>query len=295
MQTPHITLFIMTEKGYMTLQSLVKGELTSAIDFVVIGRDTNVLTDYYEEIARLCQENAIPYYSRKDHPPVRTPYAFAISWRWLIHSDETALIVLHESPLPKYRGFAPLVNQLINGEEAVAVTALFASAEYDRGDIILQEKIAITYPITIHQAIQQIAPIYGSMVVKITEWIVNESSLPRATQNEAEATYSLWRDEEDYLIDWHQHASIIQRFVDAVGHPYLGASTFFDGKKIRILSCTALEEVKIENRTPGKVIFFHENYPVVVCGEGLLKITEAIYDESQTTIFPLSKFRIRFY
>ena len=37
------------------------------------------------------------------------------------------LIVFHDSLLPKYRGFAPLVSQLINGEEYLGVTAIFTN------------------------------------------------------------------------------------------------------------------------------------------------------------------------
>jgi methionyl-tRNA formyltransferase len=53
---------------------------------------------------------------------------------------------MHDSLLPKYRGFAPLPNALINGEREVGVTALFASEEYDMGDIVCQRRLAVEYP-----------------------------------------------------------------------------------------------------------------------------------------------------
>ena len=63
--------------------------------------------------------------------------------------------------MPKYRGFAPLVNSLVNGEKIIGVTALFASEEYDNGDIIMQSSVDITYPIykTIYQGCK--ATIFG--------------------------------------------------------------------------------------------------------------------------------------
>ena len=54
-----------------------------------------------------------------------------------------------------------------------------------------------------------------------------------------------------------------------------------------------IDDVKIENRDVGKIIFIKDGYPVIVCGKGLLKITEAVYLNDAKSIFPLKKFRIR--
>jgi methionyl-tRNA formyltransferase len=54
-----------------------------------------------------------------------------------------------------------------------------------------------------------------------------------------------------------------------------------------------MNDVNIENRTPGKVIFLENNLPVVVCGKGLLKIDRAIYDDGEDAL-PFSTFRILF-
>jgi methionyl-tRNA formyltransferase len=52
-------------------------------------------------------------------------FNIAISWRWMLKVSN--LIVIHDSLLPKYRGFSPLVNMLINGEDTLGVTVLFAT------------------------------------------------------------------------------------------------------------------------------------------------------------------------
>ena len=69
-------------------------------------------------------------------------FKFAIGWKWII-DNTSQLIVLHDSLLPKYRGFSPLVNSLINGDTLTGVTALFASSEYDKGEIIEQAQIGL--------------------------------------------------------------------------------------------------------------------------------------------------------
>ena len=52
----------------------------------------------------------------------------AAGWRWLLPSTEK-LIVLHDSLLPRYRGFNPLVSQLIDKEERLGVTAVLLAID----------------------------------------------------------------------------------------------------------------------------------------------------------------------
>ncbi len=88
-------------------------------------------------------------------------------------------------------------------------------------------------------------------------------------QQEDQASYSLWRDDEDYAIDWSWDAARVRRHVDATGFPYKGAYAMLNGRKARITVVEEMKAVSIENKTPGKVIFMNDKYPVVVTGNGL--------------------------
>ncbi len=293
-----IGLFLMSEKGYTTLKGIIDNNLHTLIDLIVYGEDKDILNDYSKEICRLCATNNLRYINRKSFTKYGGSDAnmlIAISWRWLIDINKNQkLIVLHDSLLPKYRGFAPLVNALVNGEPEVGVTALYATSEYDRGDIIWQSKLKVNYPIKIAEAIQQISKCYNELLLYVLNNLKEGKEISATKQNETEASYSLWRDEEDYLIDWNLDSHQIRRIVDAVGFPYRGALTRFDDKRLRINDVEILEDVVIENRTPGKVIFYRNNKPVVVCGRGLIQINQANFDGLSETALPLKKFRIRF-
>ena len=69
-----------------------------------------------------------------------------------IKSNNT-LIVIHDSILPTYRGYLPLVSQLIDGQKEIGVTAILANENFDEGDIVHISKTKINYPITINDAI----------------------------------------------------------------------------------------------------------------------------------------------
>ena len=293
-----VRLFIMSEKGLEALKVIIKNNLHSFVDFVVYGEDKSVVNDYSREICQISEEHNFRYVNRKSYSDVDcdgSTIFMAISWRWLIPTNKNQkLIVLHDSLLPKYRGFAPLVNALINGENEIGVTALFATSQFDRGDIIRQSKLEVNYPIKISEAIQMITKCYNELVLFVFQSIKDREEIKAIKQNESEATYSLWRDEKDYIIDWSLDSKRIKRMVDAVGFPYKGALTCFDDKKLRITDVETLDDVVIENRTPGKVIFNIDGMPVVVCGKGLLQINQANFDGLGATALPLEKFRIRF-
>jgi methionyl-tRNA formyltransferase len=288
-----VSLFLMTQKGYYVLQKFIADFGILRLDCVIIGRDSHINNDYYNEIVKLCEENNIKYYNRLSKYHLQSKYAISISWKWIIKS-KARLIVLHDSLLPKYRGFAPVVNSLINNEKKVGVTAIFASNEYDKGEIIAQKSKHISYPITIKETITLLLPIYYEVVKDVITKIVNNISIQSIPQNENLASYSLWRDENDYEINWFEKSSYIRRFIDAVGDPYSGASSYLDGRKIRILVAQEELDVNIENRIPGKVIFLNRGTPVVVCGEGLLRIEKMIDDETRMDLIPMTKLRVRF-
>jgi len=290
-----VSYYIMSKKGYLVLKALIDHGFKDHIQEVVYAEDKNVLKDYALEIKTLCETNGLRNFRRKEAPNETSEYVVSISWRWLIPiTNNQKVIVLHDSLLPKYRGFAPLVSAMINGEKELGVTALFASKEYDRGAIIKQDKIATKYPLKIKDAIDQISNCYVNLVLYIMEKIVQNHPLKTIEQQEAKASYSLWRDDEDYRVDWNKNALYLERFINATGYPYKGAYGFMGKEAIRIREAIAIEDVIIENRTPGKVIFMENGIPIVVCGTGLLRITSAYYDATNEAVLPLNKFRIRF-
>ncbi|WP_286748580.1 formyltransferase family protein [Marinobacter sp. UBA2688] len=256
-----------------------------------------MLQDYFIEVEKFCSIKGIPFYERNVVPPARASeanYSFAIGWKWMIRGGRN-LIVFHDSLLPKYRGFAPLVNMLINGEPAIGVTALLANEEYDRGNILAQESRNISYPIRIERAIDHLLPLYAKLVKAIAGQILKGCELASYEQNEREATYSMWRDENDYLIDWSLDSAAVKRFIDSVGYPYKGASALLNGAHARILDAEVVGDVVVEDRTRhlGKIIFFANQCPVVVCGTGLLKLCLITADADGSVISQIS-FRSRF-
>ena len=66
-------------------------------------------------------------------------------WSWKISSkliENCNYIMLHPSPLPKYRGGSPIQNQIINGETKSKVALFIMDDGIDTVAIIAQENIS---------------------------------------------------------------------------------------------------------------------------------------------------------
>lgn len=291
------TLFLMNQKGLAFLQSFVNSNDIGLIDIVVGAQDESVLNDYYKEIRVLSESNKIPFLDRKNlrFTDPTNSIAIAIGWRWIIPSKSfPRIMVFHDSLLPKYRGFAPTVNALVNGEKEIGVTALWASEQYDQGPILGQKLLKVSYPITIEKAISALTSFYAELGMELVNSLIQAGDLKGMLQDESTASYSIWRDDQDYQIDWSANATDIRRFIDAVGYPYQGASSFIEGiGKVRILEAEECFDYLHELIHPGKVFLKIDGLPLVICGKGSLLIKKMILDQDGSPI-DLKNFRVRF-
>lgn len=285
-----IGLLLLGKKGLISLKALKKYDLLEKVEFAVIGKDTSVQNDYSNDILKFCESNGIRGFSRKQFSDIKLSCDFlvAIGWRWFVNTDQYNLITIHDSLLPKYRGFNPLVTALIEGDTKVGATAILANEKIDAGDIIARESVEVEYPITIGETIDMIAQIYGKIIVKIFQ----SDNLNPEPQNHSDATYSIWRNEDDYRIDWTWDSDRIVRFIDAVGFPYLGALSTYQGNEIRIIEGSIEKDLHIVNRTPGKLFKIEKNTPSVVCGKGIVQIKKAVFENNAEEV-TFDKLRVR--
>ncbi len=290
-----IGFYLLGKKGFVALAEFLKTFSSAYVAFVVAARDSGVKNDFYNEISDLCGRYNVKFNTRgEEQEHINAVFKFAIGWRWII-KEANGLIVFHDSILPKYRGFSPLVNMLIDGVHEIGVTTLIASNEYDKGEIVYQARKTISYPMKISDAIDEICPLYAELVLKTATDIIKNGELISFPQDETSASYSLWRDERDYLINWNTSADEISRFVDAVGTPYRGARALLNGETVWVYDVAIVKDVIVENRTMciGKIIFMEGSFPVVICGSGLIKITD-LQTEDGSSVIGRIKFRSRF-
>ena len=163
---------------------------------------------------------------------------------------------IHASLLPKYRGGAPLVWAIINGEKKTGISFIYLDEKADVGDIIAQKEFLITKKDTIKTVY---AKATSSALGILEKYIpkIKIGKAPSIKQDETKATYFLQRKSEDGVINWNKTSKEIYNFIRALTKPYPGAF-FFDEKmgKIKVWAAKLPKRNKKINLKPG-TIFNH--------------------------------------
>jgi len=108
-------------------------------------------------------------------------------WSWMVSEDiltKYYSVMLHPSPLPKYRGGSPIQNQIINGEEKSAVTLFKMNEGVDKGDIIYQKPFSLSGDLC--EVLSRISAIGTDLSIKM---IKNFKNLQLVRQNSSKSTY----------------------------------------------------------------------------------------------------------
>ncbi|WP_236243699.1 methionyl-tRNA formyltransferase [Streptomyces sp. CC228A] len=170
---------------------------------------------------------------------------------------------IHDSLLPKYAGFSPLIWALVNGEQEVGVTAHMMDEVLDAGDIVDQRAVPVeptdTATDLFHKTVDLIAPVTLGALARIA---AGETEF--TPQDRSQASFFHKRSEEDIRIDWDWPADALERLVRAQSAPYPSAFTFHKGKRLEVLSAVVSEGRY--GGTPGRIFYREGDGVVIVAG-----------------------------
>lgn len=108
--------------------------------------------DIYESIALIFENHnfqlvsSVESYDENEIYSIKPDLILWYGWSNLVSEKVISnffSVMLHPSPLPKYRGGSPIQNQIINGETEGAVTIFKMNNEVDEGDIIYQDFLSL--------------------------------------------------------------------------------------------------------------------------------------------------------
>ncbi len=200
---------------------------------------------------------------------------WATDYRYLLPPDVLALpplgaVNLHPSLLPRYRGRAPINWAILEGEQTLGLTAHFVDEGLDTGDVIVQRSFELGPDEDVGNALEKLYPLYVEVTREVLD-AFRAGDVPRRRQDHALATVFAARHPDDGLIRWSEPADRLRNLVRAVAHPYPGAFTSVEGRRLTIWSARALPG---NGARPGTVVAIEEDGPVVQCGSGRLLLTE---------------------
>jgi methionyl-tRNA formyltransferase len=180
-----------------------------------------------------------------------------------------AIVNVHFSLLPKYRGAAPVQWAIINGEKETGATIQHLAKKLDTGDIILQEKVPISDEDTAGTLSKKLAEVGARLLVKALRQL-ESGTAPRIPQDESQASLARKLTKEDGKIDWSWSAAQIVSRIRGT-NPWPGAYTFFSEKgerrMLKIFVARAHPETADE---PGRVVLASDRF-IVAAGEGAVE------------------------
>lgn len=192
----------------------------------------------------------------------------ANNWRTWLPPEIFALprhgtLNVHDSLLPAYAGFSPLIWALINGEPEVGVTAHLMNAELDAGDIVVQRAVPVgpkdTTTDLFHRTVDLIAPITTEAIS-----LIETGNVVPIAQDRSKASFFHKRAPRDSLIDWTWPAEDIERLVRAQSDPYPNAFAYHRGEQLRIAAASV--SAGHYGGTPGRIFIKEGDGVVIVAG-----------------------------
>lgn len=181
-----------------------------------------------------------------------------------------AIINLHASLLPKYRGAACIQAAIDAGDAETGITVMHVVKELDAGDMIILKSIPISHEDTggtLHDRLAELSP---SALSEALEKLTNGTAT-RVPQDDAASSYIPKLDREHGRLDWSQDANALERRIRAYD-PWPGTYTTAieecRSKRLKIFPPVSVIDQVL---APGELSMV-EGHLVVGCGSGALRL-----------------------
>lgn len=207
-------------------------------------------------------------------------------WYWLLPPSvlgamPRGFVGFHPSSLPRYRGFAPVVWAMINGEEEIGLSLFSLASGLDDGDIWAQRRI----PVGEDERIGEVLKRVEDTAVEILETSYKgllEGTITPTPQPADGASYCGMRIPSDGIIDWKRPAREVHNWIRAQSEPYPGSFTYLDGGRITVWRSRLADGHYFG--APGQVVGTRGDAALVVCGGGTLLSVEEVQREGKDRV-----------
>ena len=262
--------------GYRCIEELLRQG--AEIRLIFTHEDSPTEKIWFESVRDLAERNGISWRTSDINDQdnvallreIAPDFIFSFYYRNMIKPEVLAIprhgaLNLHGSYLPRYRGRVPVNWAVINGEAETGATLHYMVEKPDAGDIVDLEQVAIAFTDTAHDVFLKVTDAAVTVIGRAFPLLI-KGTAARIPMDLKAGNYCGGRKPADGLIDWTRTAVQLYNLIRGVTHPYPGAFTHLDGKKVVIWSAWPVEGVG----EPGRVI--STNPFLVGTGDGLLEI-----------------------
>jgi methionyl-tRNA formyltransferase len=262
--------------GHRTLQALLKSRHEVVMVVTHPGSEHAYESIWADSVEDLARSEGIEVYLAKrpsaelaDRVRALAPDVMvANNWRTRLPRElfgipHRGTVNLHDSLLPKFTGFSPVIWSLISGASHTGLTAHLMDDELDTGAVLVQRSVEITPSSTGTSLVYDTLDLVPDVLEEALDGLEHGTLAP-TPQNLAERTFFHKRSEADSLVDWTWPAADIERLVRALSDPYPNAYSYFRGQRLRLVASHVSRCVY--GGTPGRVFIEEDGGMVVVAG-----------------------------
>lgn len=189
-----------------------------------------------------------------------------------------AVLNVHASLLPKYRGSSPIQWSIINGDEKTGITIMKTVKAVDAGDVLLEKETEIGKKETAGELFDRLAILGGEAIVEAIS-LVECGKATFTPQDESEVTHCSMINKGDGLVDFSKSAKEIDCFVRGMtpwpsAYTHIGEKTLkiFDVEKVE-LSDLQKSNDQFENAKFGEVVLADKNHGLIVkVADGFIRL-----------------------
>ncbi len=183
--------------------------------------------------------------------------------------SEHAILNVHPSLLPRWRGAAPIERAIMAGDERTGVSIMRVTAGLDSGPVCLSGEEPIAAQDTYGTLAGRLQELGGELIVRaLDDWA---GGIRFIEQDESQTTYAEKIGAEDRLLDGRRSAEESARVVRALA-PHIGAGVILpDGARLGVWEATA-RPPSDGDPGPGE-LSLTEPLPMLGCSPGALQLT----------------------
>lgn len=189
-----------------------------------------------------------------------------------------AVLNVHASLLPKYRGSSPIQWSIINGDEKTGITIMKTVKAVDAGDVLLEKETEIGKKETAGELFDRLAILSGEAIVEAIS-LVESGKATFTPQDESKVTHCSMINKGDGLVDFSKSAKEIDCFVRGMtpwpsAYTHIGEKTLkiFDVEKVE-LSDLQKSNDQFETAKFGEVVLADKNHGLIVkVADGFIRL-----------------------
>lgn len=196
---------------------------------VVTGRNKSSMPFPYQSVEELAKECHIPIFAaekkqellqqikaiRETSPDIGLVASFGlIIPKELFESPKYKTLNLHPSKLPLYRGPSPVPQSILDGQQETAITIMEIVQKMDAGNIIDQLTTPIEPNDTTLSLLTRLFELGTERFIQLMTQYPN-GTFPSTPQDEAQATFTKFYDQNSARINWEHDPAYIFRQIRA--------------------------------------------------------------------------------